>query len=76
MSDQLFEVYRDLCRQKVDPWFVLPESRCILDGVANPIKPNKVEILSYDPLVALIHDVLGESRNFNTFEVLIYPIFT
>ncbi len=62
MSNRLFQVYRELCRQKVDPWFVLPESRCILDTVANPIKPNKVEIFSHDPLVVLIHDVLGKSK--------------
>ena len=62
---ETFEMYRRLCQMTEPEFSVLPPAEtCVFHSVGDvhaSLAPFKVEFLAYDPLVAVIHDVLGEA---------------
>ena len=62
---KLLDRYRDLCVQGSDrAVFEKSQHKCFFDlsTSSNPLAPDKIEILSQGPLVAIFHDAVGTQR--------------
>ncbi len=64
-TDDMFELYRRLCRSEEETTSLLPrEEHCLyydMGGKAHGrLAPARLEFLAYDPVVAVAHGIVGE----------------